>query len=252
MSTDDLLTAAALGEHDEVRRLLDAGTPPDRPGADGDTALYRAAVQGHAAVVRTLLAAGADPDRVSEGDGEGRPLCAAACWGHLDVVTALLDAGAGPGLPEQPGGMTALHWAAANERLAVVRALLGHGADPDARDSAGRTALSHAAERGAASVVRALLDGGARPAAADARGLRPVDLARRHAGQDIEAELRARAGEHAPPGTRIGVRREKTEGGDVRVVAEVREATGELRAEYFLSTGHAEIVRLLEPAPGTP
>ncbi|UBU10513.1 ankyrin repeat domain-containing protein [Nonomuraea gerenzanensis] len=235
MRENDLLTAAMLGDSEEVRRLLAAGATPDTPGP-----LYQAAVQGHAGIVRMLLAAGAGPDRESEDDAEGLPLCAAACWGHLDVVNALLDAGADPDLREAPGAMTALHWAAAGDRLAVTRALLSRGADPDLRDSAGNTALSRAAERGSAAVVRALLDHGATPEA------RALDLARRHAGLDIEAEVRARAGERAAEGARVSVRREEAEGGGVRVVAEVRDDAGRLRSQTQLGTGHAEIVRLLE------
>ncbi|MFC7099801.1 ankyrin repeat domain-containing protein [Nonomuraea rubra] len=226
MSDDELRSAAMTGQAGEVRRLLEAAGGPDAGGPDAggpdaggpdtaatDTAatdmagaLYQAAVQGHAGIVRMLLEAGADPDRETGDESEGLPLCAAACWGHLGAVNALLDAGADPDRREDPGAMTALHWAAANDRLAVARALLARGAGPDLRDSAGNTPLSRAAERGATAMVRALLDHGATPAA------HHLDLARRHAGHDIEAEVRARAGQYAPPGARIGVRREEAEG----------------------------------------
>ncbi|WP_187414290.1 ankyrin repeat domain-containing protein [Nonomuraea sp. PA05] len=237
MSDDDLVTAAMLGENAEVARLLASGAAAGSPRA-----LYQAAVQGNAGIVRMLLAAGADPCLESDGDDEGLPLCAAACWGHLDAVNALLDAGADPDAREDAGrsAMTALHWAAAGDHLAVARALLDRGAGPDLSDGAGNTALSRAAERGAAAMVRVLLDHGAVP---DARAL---DHARRHAGLDIEAEVRARAGRHAPQDARISVRREEAEGGGVRVVAEVRDGAGRPRSETALGTGHAEIVRLLE------
>ncbi|WP_346115170.1 ankyrin repeat domain-containing protein, partial [Nonomuraea maheshkhaliensis] len=175
MTREDLVTAATCGETEEVGRLLAAGVSPDAPGDDGGTALYRAAVQGHAAIVRTLLAAGADPGKESGAEDEGLPLCAAACWGHLDVVTALRAAAADPDLREDAGrsATTALHWAAANEHLSVVNALLDAGADPDVRDSTGGTALSRAARLGASAVVRALLDRGADPAPAGGRS--PLD-----------------------------------------------------------------------------
>ncbi|WP_283136940.1 ankyrin repeat domain-containing protein [Rhizohabitans arisaemae] len=247
MVENELVSAAALGENAEAERLLAGGASPDEPDEDGDTALYRAAVQGHADIVRMLLAAGADPDREGTGDGGGLPLCAAACWGHLDAVVALLDAGADPNRREDEAGsaMTALHWAASNEHLAVVNTLLARGAAPDLGGATGRTALSHAAARGATAVVRTLLDHGAHPGVRDDQGRRPVDLALPYAGRDIEAELRAEAAEHAPQGARIDIRREESEGGDVRIVAEVYDADGDLRSERSLSTGHAEIVRLL-------
>ncbi|MEV4251381.1 ankyrin repeat domain-containing protein [Streptosporangium canum] len=248
MTGDELTTAAAIGDAEEVRRLLDGGVSPDEPNEDGGTALYRAAVHGDAGIVRMLLAAGADPERESEGDSEGLPLCAAACWGHIEVVIALLDAGADPDQREDVAraAMTALHWAASNQHLAVVKALLDRGAAPDIVDSAGGTALSHAAGRGATAVVRTLLDHGANPLSADGQGRRSIDLARRYAGRDIEAEMLARAREHAPQGAQIAVRREECEGGDVRIVAEVRDSTGNLHSESWLGTGHAEIIRLLE------
>ncbi|MFI7640384.1 ankyrin repeat domain-containing protein [Nonomuraea sp. NPDC049400] len=212
--------AATAGEGEEVRRLLDGGASPDVPDEDGTTALYQA--------------------------------CAAACWGHKGAVIALLDSGADPSRQEdvERSAMTALHWAASNEHLAVVRALLGGGADPGIADSAGRTALHHAAGRGAAAVVRTLLASGADPASPDGQGRRPIDLARQYAGRDIEAEVVARVTEHAPQGAQITVRRERSEGGDVRVVAEVRDHAGNLRSESWLCTGHTEIVRLLETRAG--
>jgi ankyrin repeat protein len=246
--TQDLVTAAAYGEVEDVRRLLDGGASPDEPDGSGRTALYGAAVRGDAEVVRMLLAAGADPDRESEGDGEGLPLCAAACWGHTETAIALLDAGADPDRREDGArtAMTALYWAASNGLLTVVNALLDRGADPDVRNAVGGTALAAAARLGATAVVRALLDRGADPALADDQDRCPIDEARRYAGRDIEAELLARAREYAPEGARISVRREEAEGGDVRLVAEVRDRTGDLRSESRLGTGHAEIADLLE------
>jgi uncharacterized protein len=248
MTGIELVSAAMTGETEAVGRLLDGGVSPDEPGEDGGTALYQAAVQGNAGLARMLLAAGADPCRESGGDGEGLPLCAAACWGHVATVTALLDAGADPD-GREGDAMTALHWAASNEHLSVVNALLSRGADPDIPDRAGRTALSHAAERGATAVVRALLGHGADPEAADGLGRRPVDLARAYAGRDIEAEVLARA--RAARGARVTVRREVSEGGDVRIVAEARDDAGRLRRQSALGTGHADIVRLLDLSPSS-
>ncbi|MEV0198577.1 ankyrin repeat domain-containing protein [Nonomuraea sp. NPDC050691] len=243
MSGDELVSAAGHGEAEEVRRLLAGGARPDEPDEYGTTALYRAAVQGRAEIVRLLLAAGADPDREGGADDEGLPLCAAAAWGHLDAVGALLDGRADPDRREDVAltGMTALHWAASNEHLAVVRALLARGATPDVEDVIGRTALSHAAQRGATAVVRTLLDHGADPARRDREGRSPADFARPYADRDIEAELLAEV--TVPPGGSAAARRERSEGGDERVVVEVRDKKGDLRSGRTLGTGHAEIVR---------
>ncbi|GAA2864626.1 hypothetical protein GCM10020220_062420 [Nonomuraea rubra] len=127
--------------------------------------------------------------------------------------------------------MTALHWAAANDRLAVARALLARGAGPDLRDSAGNTPLSRAAERGATAMVRALLDHGATAGGTPPRpspGATPATTSRpRYARGPGSTRRRAR-------GSACGARR--AEGGGVRVVAEVRDAEGRLRSEIHLGT----------------
>ncbi|MEU7895866.1 ankyrin repeat domain-containing protein [Nonomuraea sp. NPDC049152] len=251
MTENRLVSAAGTGAAAKVRRLLDGGAAPDQPDDGGTTALYRAAVQGNADIVRMLLAAGAEPDRESEGESEGLPLCAAASWGHLGTVVALLEGGADPDRTEGPGrqAMSALHWAAAKDFPAVVAALLDRNADPDLRDGAGGTALTHAARYGSAAVVSMLLDHGADPAVADEQERLPIDLAREFADRDIEAVVHDRALEYATEGARITVRREESEGGGERVVAEQRDSSGRLRSESVLGTGHAEIVRLLEARP---
>ncbi|GAA0951607.1 hypothetical protein GCM10009560_72540 [Nonomuraea longicatena] len=235
------LADAVLSRRPErVRRALAAGADPDPP--DGDTPLYLAAVHGDTATVRILLQAGADPDRES-GQDRSLPLCAAACWGHTDTVGALLDGGAGPDRVEDVA-WTALQWAAAGGHLGAATALLEGGADPDARAEGRMSALGHAAAHGFASVVRLLLRHGADPGSADAQGLRPVEHARAYAGKDLEAEVSARV--FAGPGARVTVRRQRLEGGDEQLVAEARDADGDLRSGLAMGTGHAEIVRLLE------
>ena len=88
--------------------------------------------------------------------------------GDLDVVRDLLAAE--PSLASlvdarsQFGGWTGLHYAAREGRLDVVRLLLEHGADPNAREAGDNTGPLHwAAAHRALEVVRGLLDAGADP-----------------------------------------------------------------------------------------
>ncbi|MBB3724694.1 hypothetical protein [Nonomuraea dietziae] len=75
----------------------------------------------------------------------------------------------------------------------------------------------------------------------------------RESGGDSEGlPVLAPAAENAPPQAQITVRREESEGGDVRIVAEVRDDTGDLNMSRQLGTGHAEIVRLLEAGTAGP
>jgi uncharacterized protein len=60
-----------------------------------------------------------------------------------------------------PDGMTALHWAARGDRLAILRTLLVAGAQVNGADRYGITPLALAAINGSAPVITALLDAGA-------------------------------------------------------------------------------------------
>jgi ankyrin repeat protein len=95
----------------------------------GSTPLMFAARVGDVESVRVLLAAGADAnDALPDGTSA---LVMAAHSGHGDVAAVLLENGADPnGLS---AGYTALHAAVLKSDLALVKALLAHGADPNIR-----------------------------------------------------------------------------------------------------------------------
>lgn len=85
--------------------------------------------------------------------------------GDVDAVRAMLSGDrnlARAVHPNRPhGGWTALHEAAKRGRADVVRVLLAHGADPNAREAGDNTYPVHwAAAAGDLDVVRALLDAG--------------------------------------------------------------------------------------------
>ncbi|MGA5565028.1 ankyrin repeat domain-containing protein [Streptomyces platensis] len=244
--TSSLITAVYEDQAATVAALLRQGASPSAPDADGQTPLYLAAVSGQADVVRLLLEAGATPDTESRGEpgSEGLPLCAAACWGHEEVVRALLAHGADPNLREDDGtSFTPLMWAAANGHHRTAQLLLDAQADPDAGHG-DRTPLMVAAERGSIAVVRALLRHGAGPRRTDAQGRTAWHLAREESGKDVESELRRKAG--ASPDSRCEVRRSPRPEGTELVELIVRAPDGTHAAEYHRETGHAAIVALLE------
>ena len=129
----------------------DAATRPTIDSKGGLTALLHAARQGHIGAVTALLDGGADINQVSAGDGTS-PLLMATVNAQFDLTMLLVERGADPNLAAGINGVAPL-WAAINAEwqprtrfpqpqehglqqasyLDVMRALLGAGADPDAR-----------------------------------------------------------------------------------------------------------------------
>jgi ankyrin repeat protein len=152
----NLRVAAGLGRDDVVDELVrsdgtlssEAGTargfyrphsgfpawqPGDEPQEVLDEALAWAARSDRVATLGLLVARGA---RVDADVYRGTPLAWAAATGRAAAVERLTALGADPsargtfGGPDHGGGITALHLAAQNGDLAVIRALLAGGADP--------------------------------------------------------------------------------------------------------------------------
>jgi ankyrin repeat protein len=92
---------------------------------NGYTPLFFAARSGHAAAVKTLLAGGADPKAASVTGST--PLMLAAASGSVETVSALLDAGADINGKESAREETALMFAAARNRVDVIRLLAKRG-----------------------------------------------------------------------------------------------------------------------------
>jgi len=188
-----LVDAAATGDEDEVRKLLDAGVDPDAADAVGRTAVTHAAYAGHARVVRMLVDAGADidlqdvtranallstgetgfvdvleevlradPDLTRTNRFGGTALIPASDRGHVDVVQRLLDTSI------DVDHVNDLGWTALLEAVIlgdggvrhteIVRLLVGAGANVSIADRDGVTALGHARAAGYVEIV-AILDG---------------------------------------------------------------------------------------------
>jgi len=116
----------------------------------GLTALHFAARQGSARAVEVLLEHGANVNALTPGDGVS-PLLIAAVNGQYDIATYLLAHGADPNLANRSGvaplyAVVNIEWAPrmfypqpraqlqqAASYLELMKLLLDHGADPDAR-----------------------------------------------------------------------------------------------------------------------
>lgn len=185
--------------------------------------LQHAAEQGRAAVIATLLAAGADAQATPE--NHLPPLHSAVWNGQVDAVKVLLENGADVNALDTKA-RTALHCAVIDGRkdlvdvllgynaardmcsgdngetalmqateagdLAIVEALLVHGARPDLRNRLEETALHVAARAGNDDIVTALLEGGASADLTDANGKSALELALLEGHRSIADSLLAK------------------------------------------------------------
>jgi ankyrin repeat protein len=119
---NDLETADAL-----IRARANVNAADDL----GVTPLLLACTNGSAAMVEKLLAAGARADTVASTGESALMTCARA--GSVKGVQALLAAGANVNVKETLRDQTALMWAVAERHAEVVRVLIDHGADINAR-----------------------------------------------------------------------------------------------------------------------
>lgn len=156
-----LIWAASRNDVEMADLLLRAGADAKATNEYGATALYAAAGNADPAMTTKLLAAGADPNAALM-SGE-TALMLAAREGNTATVHALLEGGADPNVHEKNGGQTALMWAIAEQHHPdVVRELVQHKADVNAKSRTGFTALMFAA-RGDVESARILLNAGADP-----------------------------------------------------------------------------------------
>jgi ankyrin repeat protein len=88
-----LLFAASSGDVESARLLLDRGADVNDTSADGNSALVLAAFSGHGPVARLLIERGADPNAAGAGY---TALHAAVLRGDAETVKALLGKGANP------------------------------------------------------------------------------------------------------------------------------------------------------------
>lgn len=181
-----LILAASRGDASTVQALLRAGANVEAQDGDGRTALLAAVDRlqtpsgpeaGYGAAIRLLLDHGANVHATTRtvrigvsGIGE-TPLLVAAGGGchwkrigqgvHAQVMRALLDHGADPNAAST-SGVTPLMRAVDCKNLPAAQTLLRAGARVNARDAAGRTALGLAASAGRLDLIALLKQAGAR------------------------------------------------------------------------------------------
>jgi uncharacterized protein len=147
-----LMLAARTGKPDAVELLLQHGAEVNKTNAQGQTALMWAAAEKNAAAVQVLIGHKADVNAKTHVAPPPKP---------LDTIFSA---------PFPVGGMTALIFAARQNDLNSVRALLGAGADINESAADGTSAILVAVLNGHYELANFLLEHGADPNAPDAKG----------------------------------------------------------------------------------
>ncbi len=171
-----IVEAAALGDTDEVLRMIDAGTPADTRVPTGPSALCAAAATGNDALVAALLDRGADINlQIWWGQCA---LSQASGRGHLSTVALLLDRGANPNVEAKSCSMTPLGSAVVTGQADIVRLLVQRGARIDMADTMGHTIAHEAAmSKEGVAMVGLLAELGAKMSGHTKAGLTPLMMA---------------------------------------------------------------------------
>lgn len=184
--------ASFEGDLDEVRRLLDLGVDPNSTDEYGSGTL----LTFNPAMIEYLISRGADPN-IQTNENGASVLGGLAYVNELECVRILLRAGAKPNRGRDESGETPLHHALAKdepERAPLVKLLLDHGADSNARTipgvascnfwrdvrTRGETPLHRAAAYAPVETIKLLLAAGADRTLRDVNGDSPLAWASWH------------------------------------------------------------------------
>ena len=167
----------------KYNRREEIATLLEQRGAKLD--VFLAAMTGNAALIRDL--AGQDPSVVKSFSRDGwTPLHLAAFFNQAEAATALIGAGADVNARSTNAMQnTPLHAAVAGQAIEVVRTLLERGAEPNARQHGGWAPIHGAAQNGDVEIAELLIAAGADIRARAENGQGAMDLALTHARQGI-------------------------------------------------------------------
>ena len=195
-----LIQAAARGDAQEVRRLLDAGAPINARDARGRNAVLAATQGGHVEAARVLITRGADIN--AQDDIRDSAFLLAGARGHTEIIRAMIS----PQSAVKPDfkltnryGGTALIPACHYGHVETVRVLLTTAIDVNHVNNLGWTALLEAiilGDGGArhTEIVKLLLANGTNSAnvnLADKQGVTPLAHAEQRGQRAIADMLRA-------------------------------------------------------------
>jgi uncharacterized protein len=176
-----LHVAAGSGSLEIAIALLNAGADSDLRGFGGMSPLHAAALAGQAAIADILIERGANVDALDNFGRTPLLSFASGSTQNLDTLRILLEAGANPNLEEGTTKRFALAYAAIRGRADMAELLVVAGAAVNAKDSlTGQTPLHYATDccnavQSNPDLVRFLIDHGADVNAKNMNGNTPFD-----------------------------------------------------------------------------
>jgi ankyrin repeat protein len=182
-SYEDFFSAVKQDNPAAIMALLNRGFDPNTPDPQGLPGLYLALRESSLKAAQALIDWPKTNVEIRTLQDES-PLMMAALKGHVAMVKKLIARDA----DVNKTGWTALHYAATNGHVEIIRILLEQHAYIDAESPNGTTPLMMAAHYGSPSAVKALLEAGADPTIKNQLGLTAIDFANR-AGRQDSAEL---------------------------------------------------------------
>jgi ankyrin repeat protein len=184
---EDILHATKQGDNPTVINLLRRGMDVNTTDTEGMSLLMIAAENNNLELLRFLLDNRVNAQRRNRhGD---TALMIAALRGHIEVVRLMLDRKVDPNHP----GWNALHYAAFENRSAIISLLLAAGAEINALAPNRQTALMFATKNGHQDTVRVLVGSGADLAHEDPQEGTALAMAKKAGHTDI-AQFLVRAG----------------------------------------------------------
>uniref|UniRef100_A0A8C5UBM4 Uncharacterized protein n=1 Tax=Malurus cyaneus samueli TaxID=2593467 RepID=A0A8C5UBM4_9PASS len=171
-SSETLLHVAAAHGHPSITEyLLSKGAKPGVRDRKGRTALHRAAEKGHGGAVKVLLQGGASINQAEE-----TPLHIAVLHNKRALVRLLIGAGANINAVTEDF-VTPLHIASQRGNATVARLLLYNKAHVNAQDKQSKCPLHLAVEQGDKTMAETLLKARADPNAQDKEKKTPLHAA---------------------------------------------------------------------------